>query len=305
MTLKKNNQQSLLIAGRPTIFVCDKDLFLNRIVPAIKLIDALHVSLTGVSHLDLRVHVNTGGLETPVAAETSMSVSSGPEVAAFLRRVHEIYLTDVSDHKAKRFKVGEAGPIPLHQLPDILFALAGGLMMIRPVADPAIDRSILNGGQNEVPIHFGRRPSGGYQGVGVDGFTNASNNTKSYRCIVSIPRAAARLDRLRAVLGGDSFDGLSYRDKKGSPLIVGNRIVMIISVSSPDVTPRRIYEALARSGAVDGEEIYNGLTHVDPFAPRINPDMAFHIFVPGVAAGHWRLFGSTSERKLARAIIDV
>lgn len=287
----------MILGAQTTTFRCSADIFANRILPAIQLIDTLHVSLTGISHIDLSGSTQSGEITT---------VSTDADAAVFLRFLYGLYFIDVADKRLDRLKIGEVSTVSMARLGDVLFALSGALMMLRPSSEPSIDRSVLNGGSDEHHVHFGAGIAKKISSVQqADLFSNSAHKSKVYRCVLSVPKAAIRIDRMRAVLQGSTLDGLLYSDRKGSPIPLGDRYILIISVSNPSITPRRLYQALVNSGAIDVSEAPRGLNHVDPFAKRGTTDVAFNIFLEGSTKGLWRLYGSTAEQKLTRAIIDV
>jgi hypothetical protein len=285
---------------------------------ALSLLDNLHASLTGRRGLN-----QAPALAPPLATEQPEAAQHAPQygdlrrpiqltgaegAAMLLRIVGGVYLKDIASEPSERFLIGEANTAraSMNDVADILFAVAGAVMMLRPGVPPAIDHAVLTAGATESPVHFGRAPftAVSRETSRPDEFSNEGLGLKFYILVLSFPRSASRMDRLRSLIRASTIDGLSFKDRGGAPFTVGDRYLLTVMVSSPSLSPRRVYEALLRSGAVDRGEVYQGLNQVDPFAARGQPDVAYAVFVPGRSRGLFRKFGTTAERPLPRAVID-
>jgi len=297
---KTDSEQAITLGEHRVVLTSSRPQF-ARILAALSLIDNLHYALTGRRGLNQSQEL-TPSLRPPIL------LTGEDGAATFLRMVGGVYLQDIATETSERFLIGEAGAerASMNDLADILYAVAGAIMMLRPGVSPAIDRAVLTAGKAESPVYFGSVPfaAAAPESSRPDEFANEGLGLKFYILVLSFPRAASRMDRLRALIRASTIDGLSFKDRGGAPFTVGDRYLFPVMVSSPSLTPRRVYEALIRSGALDRGEVYQGLNQVDPFAARGQPDVAYAVFVPGRSRGLYRKFGTTAERSLPRTVID-
>jgi hypothetical protein len=266
-------------------------------------IDAIYKSMTGETKLLVESVLNG---EDSRDERSLVVVSDASGVSSFLRQIASCYLSQLMEKNAARFVLGETKDVTLSDLEGVLYAVAGAMMMLRPFAHPAIDRSLMTEGRLESDVSFGRHQrEAKAPETTTDSYQNASRGSDRFLICLSIPRAATRVDRLKSLLVGSSLDGLPFKDRGGSPVRRGDRIILSIQVSSPTASPRRIYEALVKSGAIDRVEAHHGLTLGDPMAFRTTADVCYAVYLRGNARGLWRAYGATEERRLPMAMIEV
>ena len=193
----------------------------------------------------------------------------------------------------------------------ILPAIVGGILMCRPLSSVAIDQSLLAGGRLENHASWGGLPTRNQDLVADTRYlTNEDLRAEESILMLSIPRSAFRMGRLRAVLLGDNIDGLPFVVRNGG---VGGdsaaRVEMAILVTGKSVTPQRIYNALTATQVIDRVEAYEGLQLGQPLRARdAKPCVLFNLYLRGSKTGggakKWRPYGGSSEVSLPLCCVN-